>query len=101
MTDLSYGRLRQRAMPLTVRLDRETEHCLQELLEETGQDKSSLIRQLIRERWQHRQPSPSIAQKIGGHPEFFLNTAPPGSADREQRRRRLGQVLAARQAGRR
>ena len=88
-------------MPLTVRLDRETEHCLQELLEETGQDKSSLIRQLIRERWQHRQPSPSIAQRIGGHPEFFLNTAPPGSADREQRRRRLGQILAARQAGRR
>jgi len=32
-------------MPLTVRLDNETEHCLKELLAETGQDRSSLIRQ--------------------------------------------------------
>ena len=51
-------------MPLTVRLDSETENCLHELLAETGQNKSSLIRQLIRERWQQRQPSPSIAQQI-------------------------------------
>ena len=43
-------------MPLTVRLDSDTEHCLNDLLDETGQDKSSLIRQLIRERWQQRQP---------------------------------------------
>ncbi len=88
-------------MPLTVRLDSETEHCLHELLVETGQDKSSLIRQLIRERWQQRQPTPSIAQQIGGHPACFLDTLPPGSADREQRRRLLGQALAARRAQRR
>ena len=37
-------------MPLTVRLDPDTEHCLDDLLLETGQDKSSLIRQLILER---------------------------------------------------
>ena len=67
-------------MPLTVRLDCETEHCLKELLAETGQDKSSLIRQLIRERWQQRLPCPSIVQQFGGHPECFLDTLPPGSA---------------------
>jgi len=42
---------------------------------ETGQDKSSLIRQLIRERWQQLQPLPSITKQLGGHPEsctFFL-----------------------------
>ncbi|CAK6698787.1 MULTISPECIES: ribbon-helix-helix protein, CopG family [unclassified Synechococcus] len=88
-------------MPLTVRLDTETEHCLNELLAETGQDRSSLIRQLIRERWQQRQPSPSIAQQIGGHPERFLDTLPHGSAERQQRRRLLGQKLTARQAERR
>ena len=33
-------------MPLTVRLDSETERCLQELVDATGQDKSTLIRQL-------------------------------------------------------
>jgi hypothetical protein len=63
------------AMPLTVRLDAGTEDCLAELMAETGQDKSSLIRQLIRERWQQLQPLPSITKQLGGHPEsctFFL-----------------------------
>jgi hypothetical protein len=88
-------------MPLTVRLDTETERCLNDLLAETGQDRSSLIRQLIRERWQQRQPSPTIAQRIGGHPECFLNNLPPGSAEREQRRRLLGQELSTRRTERR
>ena len=83
-------------MPLTVRLDSDTEHCLDELLAETGQDKSSLIRQLIRERWQQRQPRPSITEKLGGHPAAFLNTLPPGSAERRQRRQLLEQHLQAR-----
>ena len=82
-----------RAMPLTVRLDSDTEHFLNDLLDETGQDKSSLIRQLIRERWQQRQPRPSITQQLGGHPEAFLDTLPAGSAERQQRRRLLGQHL--------
>ena len=80
-------------MPLTVRLDSVTEHCLNELLDETGQGKSSLIRQLIRERWQQRQPRPSITQQLGGHPEAFLDTLPASSAERQQRRRVLGQHL--------
>jgi hypothetical protein len=87
-------------MPLTVRLDGETEHCLNELLAETGQDRSSLIRQLIRERWQQRQPSPSITQRLGGHPEVFLDTLAPGSADRAQRRRLLDPRLQARRSDR-
>jgi hypothetical protein len=88
-------------MPLTVRLDPETERCLADLLAETGQDRSSLIRQLIRERWQQRQPCPSITERLGGHPASFLSTLPSGSAEREQRRRRLGQQLAARRIERR
>jgi predicted transcriptional regulator len=39
-------------MALTVRLDPETQHCLDELLKGSDQDKSSLVRELIRERWQ-------------------------------------------------
>ena len=69
-------------MRLTVRLDQETERCLRELLDETGQDKSSLIRQLIH--WR------------GGHPASFLATLPPGSAERAQRRERLDGLLKAR-----
>ncbi|MCX5951900.1 MAG: ribbon-helix-helix domain-containing protein [Cyanobacteria bacterium] len=67
-------------MPFTVRLDSETERCLQELLAATGQDKSTLIRQLIRDRWQQRRPAPSITQQLGGHPDYFLDTLPTGSA---------------------
>ena len=83
-------------MPLTVRLDSETERCLRELLDETGQDKSSLIRQLIQERWQRRVPPPSITEQLGGHPASFLTTIPPGSAERAQRRHLLDQQLKAR-----
>jgi hypothetical protein len=87
-------------MPLTVRLDADTERCLGDLLAETGQDKSSLIRQLIRERWQQRQPSASITQQLGGHPDAFLDTLPAGSAERQQRRRLLGQHLQSRRTER-
>ena len=87
-------------MPLTVRLDSDTEHCLNDLLEETGRDKSSLIRQLIRERWQQGQPRPCITQQLGGHPDAFLDTLPAGSAERQQRRRLLGQHLQKRRTER-
>jgi hypothetical protein len=90
----------QWAMPLTVRLDGETERCLDELLAETGQGKSSLIRQLIRERWQQRHPLPSITERWGGHPGAFLDTLPPGSAVRERRRQLLDQRLQARRRDR-
>jgi len=88
-------------MPLTVRLDNDTERCLQELLVATGQDKSSLIRQLIRDRWQQRQPAPSITEQLGGHPDPFLDTLPAGSAERQQRRRLLTEQLQARRLERR
>ena len=83
-------------MPLTVRLDSDTERCLQELLDATGQDKSTLIRQLIRDRWQQRRPSPSITAQLGGHPNHFLDTLPAGSAERQERRRLLIEQLQAR-----
>ena len=88
-------------MPLTVRLDSETERCLQELLAATVQYKSSLIRQLIRDRWQQRSLSPSITEQLGGHPNHFLDTMPPGSAERQQRRRMLAEQLQARRLERR
>ena len=88
-------------MPLTVRLDLDTEQCLQDLQADTGQDRSSLIRELIRERWQQRQPSPSISQRLGGHPAHFLDTLPSGSAERSQRRQLLNQRLQIRGMDRR
>jgi hypothetical protein len=83
-------------MPLTVRLDADTERCLADLLAEGGQGKSALIRELIRERWQQRQPQPSISQRLGGHPHCFLENLPEGSSERNQRRQLLAQRLAER-----
>ena len=88
-------------MPLTVRLDPETEQCLIDLQAETGQDRSSLIRELIRECWQQRHPSPTITPQLGGHPGNFLDTLPPGSAEHLPRRQLLQQRLLARRAERR
>lgn len=83
-------------MPLTVRLDPETERCLQELLLQTGQSRSHLIRELIHERWRQGQPQPSITSRLGGHPVHFLDTLPPGSAERSTRRELLQQRLQER-----
>lgn len=52
------------------------ERCLQGLLAATGQDKSSRILQLIRDRWQERRPTPRITEQLGGHPAHLLDTLP-------------------------
>jgi len=83
-------------MALTVRLDPETQHCLDELLEGSDQDKSSLVRELIRERWQQQQKQPTITERLGGHPDHFLDTLPAGSSERSRRRQRLANHLAQR-----
>ena len=51
-------------MPLTVRLDSDTERCLLELLAATGHGKRSLIRQLIRDRWQQRR---LVSEQLKAH----------------------------------
>lgn len=84
-------------MALTVRLDPETQHCLDELVAGTGQDKSALVRELIRQRWQQLQSAPSITERIGGHPSHFLNTLPKGGAERPVRRQLLMERLARKQ----
>jgi Arc/MetJ-type ribon-helix-helix transcriptional regulator len=85
---------------LTVRLDPETKRYLAELVAGTDQDKSSLVRELIRERWQQQQKQPTITETLGGHPDHFLDTLPPGSAERSRRRQLLVDHLAQRAQGR-
>ena len=80
-------------MALMVRLDPETQHCLDELVADTGQDKSALVRDLIRQRWQQLQSAPSITERIGGHPCHFLHTLPEGGAERPLRRQLLRERL--------
>lgn len=84
-------------MALTVRLDAETDRCLRELQAESGLDRSALIRQLIRDRWQQRQPPPTISEQLGGPPPAFLSTLPPGHCEREPRRRSVRDHLERRQ----
>jgi hypothetical protein len=83
-------------VPLTVRLDPDTERCLQELQQESGLDRSSLIRQLIHDRWHQRQPPATVTTRLGGHPTAFLHTLPAGSAERTARRELLAKRLQAR-----
>lgn len=95
-TTLVYACTTAFPVPLTVRLDPDTERCLQELQQESGLDRSSLIRQLIHDRWQQRQPPATVTARLGGHPTAFLNTLPAGSAERTARRELLAQRLQAR-----
>jgi hypothetical protein len=99
-TTLGFGCMTAFPVPLTVRLDPDTERCLRELQQESGLDRSSLIRQLIHDRWQQRQPPASVTARLGGHPAAFLTTLPAGSAERAACRELLAQRLLARRCNR-
>jgi len=55
------------------------QRCLRDLLAGCGLERSDLIHQLIRERWQERQVTPTISEQLGGPPPAFLSTLPPGA----------------------
>lgn len=82
---------------LTARLDAEIDRCLRDLQQESGLDRSALIRQLIRDRWRQRQAPPTISEQLGGPPPEFLNTLPPGGSERKRRRQSVREHLRHRE----
>jgi Arc/MetJ-type ribon-helix-helix transcriptional regulator len=82
---------------LTVRLNKETEQQLAELLaHEKDSNRSELIKRLIRERWLSLQLGKTLVERRGGHPQHLLEDAPPNLSERDHRKQAIADYLQKR-----
>jgi hypothetical protein len=87
-------------MSLTVRLDDQEEARLQQLVETLKADsQSSLIRQLILEKWNSLQCEKTFVERRGGHPAHLLE-GESNASQRAVRKKRLEERFAEKAAGR-
>ena len=73
---------------LSVRLDKETEKHLAELLSQASASRSQLIKDMINNHWQANQPCQSILDRRGGLPRHML-IGNPGLASQPRSKRIL------------
>lgn len=79
---------------LTVRLDEETQKQLADILAQAdSNNKSELIKQLIRDRWLALQVGKTVWERRGGHPQHLLENAPPDLSDRETRKKAIADYV--------
>ncbi len=82
---------------LTVRLDKETEQQLGDILaHEKDTNRSELIKRLIRERWLTLQAGRTLVERRGGHPQHLLQDAPPDLSERQNRKAAIAEYLKKR-----
>jgi len=70
---------------LTVRLDKETDEHLNDILLRERITRSELVKRLINEHWRKVQPGQSVLDRRGGMPIFQISAAADLS-DRERRK---------------
>ncbi|MCY7394273.1 MAG: hypothetical protein LH647_23085 [Leptolyngbyaceae cyanobacterium CAN_BIN12] len=81
---------------LNVKLDLETEAYLIEMASREKTTPEALIKSLILQRWGSLQTPKTIVERLGGHPEPFLQDAPPNLSERKQRKRAIADHLMKR-----
>lgn len=78
---------------LNIKLDRETEARLVEILAKEKTTSEELIKRLVKEHWLSLQPRQTIIERRGGHPEYLLEDAPPDLSERANRKRAIADYL--------
>ncbi|MFP4009618.1 MAG: hypothetical protein ACLFV6_16695 [Spirulinaceae cyanobacterium] len=78
---------------LNIKLDRETEARLVEILAREKTTSDELIKRLVKERWLSLQPRQTIVERRGGHPEHLLENAPPNLSERDTRKKAIADYL--------
>jgi hypothetical protein len=79
-----------------VELDRETEAYLVEILAQEKTTSDELLKRLIYKHWLSLQPSQTIVERLGGHPQHLLQDAPPDLSVRENRKRAIAEHMMKR-----
>jgi hypothetical protein len=78
---------------LSVRLDSETEECLEELVHQSGcASKSQLIKTLILEKWSASQPGKTFLERRGSLPDHLLNSS-ESLSERSTRKKKIAEIL--------
>lgn len=78
---------------LSIELDKETEAYLIEILSKEKTTSDELLKRLIYKHWLSLQPSQTIVERRGGHPEHLLQDAPPNLSVRENRKRAIAEYM--------
>jgi hypothetical protein len=81
---------------LNVKLDLETEAYLIEMASREATTPEALIKSLIHQRWGSLQAPKTIVERLGGHPEHFLQDASPNLSEREHRKQAIANHLIKR-----
>lgn len=82
---------------LNLKLDQETESYLAEILQEENTTPEDLVKSLIHQHWASLQSSKTtVVERLGGHPEHLLQTAPSNLSERTNRKRAIADYLTKR-----
>jgi hypothetical protein len=78
---------------LNLQLDPETESYLAEILQQENLAPEELIKGLIYQRWLRLQLGKTVAERLGGHPQYLLQGVSPDLSAREHRKRAIADHL--------
>ncbi|MBS9393270.1 MAG: hypothetical protein HEQ29_08990 [Dolichospermum sp. LBC05a] len=78
---------------ISIKLDRETETYLAEIITQENTTSEELLKKLIHQHWQTIQPRQTLAQRRGKHPENLLQDAAPDLSLRENRKKDVAEHI--------
>ena len=83
----------QKRKMISIKLDRETETYLAEIITQENTTSEELLKKLIHQHWQTIQPRQTLAQRRGKHPENLLQDAAPDLSLRENRKKEVAEHI--------
>ena len=78
---------------ISIKLDRETETYLAEIITQENTTSEELLKKLIYQHWQTIKPLQTLAQRRGKHPENLLQDAAPNLSLRENRKKDVAEHI--------
>jgi len=78
---------------ISIKLDRETETYLAEIIIQENTNSEELLKKLIYQHWQTIKPRQTLAQRRGKHPENLLQDAAPDLSLRENRKKDVAEHI--------
>lgn len=83
----------QKIKMISIKLDRETETYLTEIITQENISSEELLKKLIYQHWQTIKPRQTLAQRRGKHPENLLQDADPHLSLRENRKKDVAEHI--------
>jgi hypothetical protein len=78
---------------ISIKLDRETETYLAEIIIQENTNSEELLKKLIYQHWQTLKPRQTLAQRRGNPPKHLLQNAPSDTSLRENRKKDVAEHI--------